>query len=63
MYMKEDGKMTKLTDMGSICMQMEQPILANGSKINSKVEELKLGLTERGTKENTSMAKNTDKAA
>ena len=62
-FMKEDGRMIKLTAMDNICTQMEQPILVIGLKINSKVVEPKPGQMEPGTRVITSMARSMDRAA
>jgi len=61
--MKVSGRMTKLMVMVNICMQMEQPILASGSRTNSKGGELRLGLMVRVTKANIRRARSMAKVA
>jgi hypothetical protein len=44
MYMKETGRMTRLTGMGSTLMWMDLDTKGSGSKINSTAWELRGGL-------------------
>ena len=62
-YMKVLGTTIKHMDTEPTNMQMEPPMLANGSRINSTARELKSGPTERSTRGSTKTARSTAKVA
>lgn len=60
MYIKDSGWMTKLTDMENTFIKMVATTRGNGFSTNSRAKDKNSGLTERNTKDSTTMAVRTD---